>query len=206
MYPKFNPQHKKAIVVHGIYQSAVITEKKFADGCIHVVYGGTFDSKKGGALAAAGVGRYLSKEYVVHICGFGSEADKEKVLEVINEVNKTSESQTIFEGQLNGDDYAKFIQKCHIGLSTQNPFGAFNDTSFPSKILVYLSNGLDVVTINIPVVKTSSVSDYLYFYDKQTSKSIAEAIKNVRIGELQYSDILKSLDKQFVDNIGKLLA
>lgn len=205
MDSKFNLQKKKSVVVHGVYKPVNITEPKFSDGRIHVVYGGTFDSQKGGALAAAGIGKFLSKEYVVHICGFGNEADKAKVLQVIDEVNKTSESHTVFEGQLNGEEYAKFIQKCHIGLSTQNPSGAFNDTSFPSKILVYMANGLDVVTINIPVVKTSAVGDYLHFYDEQTSESIAEAVKNVKIGNLRFSEILKAIDAKFVNDIRELL-
>ena len=49
----------------------------------------------------------------------------------------------------------KFIQKCQIGLCTQNIDAAFNTTSFPSKILSYMSNGLEVVGVNIAAIKNS---------------------------------------------------
>ncbi len=68
-----------------------------------------------------------------------------------------------------------------------------------------MANGLDVVTINIPVVKTSAVGDYLHFYDEQTSESIAEAVKNVKIGNLRFSEILKAIDAKFVNDIRELL-
>lgn len=205
MNDKLNVNDKPYVVVHGVYKSQIISESKFSDGRIHVVYGGTFDPEKGGALAAAGIGRHLPKNYVVHICGFGSDVDKQNIQELIQQVNKTSDSKTIFEGQLKGLDYEKFIQKCHIGLSTQNPAGAFNDTSFPSKILVYMANGLDVVTINIPAVKTSSVSEFLNFYEIQDSQSIANAVLKVKVGERDYSDLLNYIDSKFENEIKALL-
>ncbi len=205
MNTKFNLNHKKFIIVHGVYKQVTISEQKFQDGRIHVVYGGTFDPQKGGALAAAGIGRYLNEKYAIHICGFGSETDKAKIINIINDVNRHSESKTYFEGYLSGEQYAKFIQKCHVGLSTQNPSGAFNETSFPSKILVYMANGLDVVTVDIPVVRTSLVSNYLYFYKEQTSKSIADTIMNVKIGTQQHNKMLNVIDQQFVNEIKKIL-
>ena len=120
-------------------------------------------------------------------------------------MNRHSESKTYFAGYLSGEQYAKFIQKCHVGLSTQNPSGAFNETSFPSKILVYMANGLDVVTVDIPVVRTSLVSNYLYFYKEQTSKSIADTIMNVKIGTQQHNKMLNVIDQQFVNEIKKIL-
>lgn len=110
-----------------------------------------------------------------------------------------------FEGELKGDDYKHFIQKCHIGLSTQDPTAAFNATSFPSKILVYLSNGLRVVSIRIPVVEHSAIADCLCFYDEQSPKMIANAIMESVKADIDGKDILKKLDILFVKDLKGML-
>lgn len=198
MNEKFNVSGKPFAIVHGVYKSEEIQENKFKDGKIHVVYGGTFDPEKGGALVAAEIGRYLPENYVVHICGFGSEADTNRIKQIVNDVNQSSKSETRFEGLLRGDDYTRFIQKCHIGLSTQNPTAAFNDTSFPSKILVYLANGLKVVSIRIPVVETCAVVDAVCFYDVQSPDKIAESVQNLSLDMKESSlSLLNKVDKDF---------
>ena len=70
-----------------------------------------------------------------------------------------------------------FIQKCDIGLSSQNPDGQYNTTSFPSKVLMYLSNGLSVVSIDIPVLRDSKVTKCIFYAKSKEGKDIAEALK-----------------------------
>ena len=206
MNNKFNPSRKPFAIVHGIYKIEEKLEKKFSDGKIHVVYGGTFDPKKGGALVAAEVGRFLPENYVVHICGFGSEADIDRIKTMILDTNANSYSETRFEGLLRGEDYTRFIQKCHTGLSTQNPTAAFNDTSFPSKILVYLANGLKVVSIRIPVVESCAVVDEISFYDVQSPDKIAEAIQHVTLETAETpSMLLDKVDSDFSKSLEALL-
>ena len=204
MNNRFNPLGKPFAIVHGIYKAEDKLEEKYSDGKIHVVYGGTFDPKKGGALVAAEIGRYLPENYVVHICGFGSEADINRIKALIVDVNANSASETRFEGLLRGEDYTHFIQRCHIGLSTQNPTAAFNDTSFPSKILVYLVNGLRVVSIRIPVVESCAVVEEVSFYDIQAPEKIAEAI--LRISLDTDGTPLRLLDKVDLDFLKSLAA
>ncbi len=52
-----------------------------------------------------------------------------------------------YDGAFYVKKYYEFLQKCHIGLSTQNPYEPFNNSSFPSKVLVYMANGLRVVSV-----------------------------------------------------------
>lgn len=205
MNKKFNAIGKPFAIVHGVYKTEDILEDKFNDGKIHVVYGGTFDPQKGGAMAAAECGRYLPENYVVHICGFGSDADISKIKNLINDVNHTSKSETRFEGLLRGEYYTRFIQKCHIGLSTQNPSEAFNDTSFPSKILVYLANGLDVISVRIPVVSTCSVVEAIDFYNYQTPIEIAQAILAAGQKHLDKNGLLHRADCEFTKALNNLL-
>ena len=202
---KFNIKGKPFVVVHGVYSVAPKLIGKFQDGKIHVVYGGTFDPNKGGA-AAATTAAYLPDNYCVHICGFGTHADTELICHIIEETNKKGGATVTFEGLLYGEDYTRFIQQCHIGLSTQNPAATFNGTSFPSKILVYLSNGLSVVSIRIPAIATSAVADAVRFYDEQTPQKIAEAIMQVPTdNSFSPAALLQRHDRLFGDNLKNML-
>lgn len=198
---KINAMHKPSLVIHGVYTAESNAEAKFSDGKIHVVYGGTLDPNKGGAVAATAT-EFLPENYHVHICGFG---DPSQIILIVDQVQKKSKAKITFEGELKCDDYKRFIQKCHIGLSTQNPDAAFNATSFPSKILVYLSNGLKVVSIRIPAIEQSAVASCLFFYDKQTPHDIAEAIIRASESDNNPSILLDTLDKMFSNDMTILL-
>jgi len=111
-----------------------------------------------------------------------------------------------YEGVLSGDDYIRFLQRCDIGLSTQNPEAEFNDTSFPSKILSYLSNGLRVVTVKIPVVEMSAIGDLCTYYEKQDPKEIADAILYAgRERDVDCRKRIRDLSVEFENEILKLL-
>ena len=99
-----------------------------------------------------------------------------------------------------------FLQKCDIGLSLQNPEASFNMTSFPSKILSYLSNGLRVVSIRIPAIEQSSVGDLLYFYDIQTPEAIANRIKSIEMNcPYDSRKRIKSLREQLKVDLERLV-
>lgn len=202
---KFNTIEKPSVIVHGVYSVTPKIAEKFKDGKIHVVYGGTFDPNKGGA-AAVDAAEYLPKNYHIHICGFGTQSDTEFVRNKIEMANKKGAAIVSFEGLLYGENYTRFIQQCHIGLSTQNPLAAFNGTSFPSKILVYLSNGLYVVSIRIPAIVRSTVASAIKFYDEQSPQKIAEAIMQIRMDEnFSPKVLLQENDRQFKDSILKMM-
>lgn len=204
---KVNNGKKPSAIIYGTYQVEEERDKKlFSDGKIHCVYAGTFDPRKGGAIAAVKAAQYLDENYHMHIIGFGSEEDKINLLAEIERVRKDSKSTVTYDGLFSGEEYIEFIQSCDIGLSTQNPDAAFNDTSFPSKILSYLANGLRVVSIRIPVVETSKIGDMLFYYEKQTPQEIAKAIMSVDMKkEYNSRNRISELDENFTDNITKLL-
>ena len=142
----------------------------------------------------------------MHILGFGSKSDTETMQRLIADVSTRAKATVTYDGLLSGTDYIRFIQSCHIGLSTQNPDAAFNATSFPSKILSYMANGLRVVSIRIPAVETSAIGDVMYYYDKQTPEEIARAIMNVDASELiDMREIIVELDMKFQNDIQKIM-
>lgn len=202
---KVNIGKKPSAIIYGTYQVEEERDKKlFSDEKIHCVYAGTFDPRKG-SVAAVKAAQYLDENYHMHIIGFGSEEDKINLLAEIEKVKKSTKATVTYDGLFSGEEYIEFIQSCDIGLSTQNPNAAFNDTSFPSKILSYLANGLRVVSIRIPVVETSKIGDMLFYYEKQTPQEIAKAIMSVDMKkEYNSRNRISELDKCFTKDILKL--
>lgn len=203
---KVNIDRKPAIIVNGVYNAEPAREKLFLDDKIHVVYAGTLDPRKGGAVAAAAAALYLNDKYHLHILGFGSELDKMFLLGEVARISGKSKCTITFDGCLSGEEYIRFIQSCHIGLSTQDPSAAFNATSFPSKILSYMSNGLRVVSVRIPAIELSQVGKYLHYYDSQTPEAIAKAIMTVDMNDDYDSrEAIKNLDIAFKNQVIELL-
>ncbi len=195
------------IVANGTYQIERQRHCIFDDHKIHCVYAGTFDPIKGGAAAAAAAAEFLSNQYHVHILGFGTQEQTQKLIKEIERINSITECTLTFEGLKKGEEYIQFIQKCHIGLCTQIPDAKYTETSFPSKILVYLANGLRVLSVDISAVEESEVGDLLYYYKEQTPKAIAEAIEKIDVTK-QYDSRarLVKLDRKFEKDLKDLIA
>lgn len=203
---RINNLNKPSTIIHGVYKGEKIISNKFNDGKIHCVYAGTFDSRKGGALLAIKAGEYLGSDYHLHILGFGSKEEVSLVKETIDLVNNKSQATVTFDGLKSGDEYIKFIQSCHIGLSTQNPNAEFNDSSFPSKVLSYMSNGLRVVSIKIKALEKSDINKLLYYYVESSPEEVAKAIMNIDVND-KYDSIayVDSLNKKFIKEMINLL-
>lgn len=195
-----NTEKKPYVISHGTYGVPPLYKEKFGDGLIHCVYAGTFEKAKGGVYNAIKAAEYLDGKYHLHILGTGTAQELSEVEDLISETQKKSNCQITYDGIKLNESFDSFLQMCDVGLSTQNPSGAYNDTSFPSKILTYLCNGLRVVTIGIPAVRTSDVHELLYYYDADTPESIASAIKQIDFNQeydsrafiLQISDRFKN--------------
>lgn len=201
-----NSADKPFTVVHGTYQAEPDRGYRFDDGNIHVVYAGTLDPRKGGAVAAASAAEHLPPNYHVHILGFGSEEQIQEMKALAAAMSAKSAAQITYDGLLSGEDYIRFIQACDIGLSTQNPDAAFNDTSFPSKVLSYMANGLHVVSVRIKAVETSAVGDMITYYDTQTPECIAKAIMSVDMAQPYDSrKRIAELDEQFQKELKQLI-
>lgn len=193
------------IVIHGTYNVEEDYGEKFSDGRIHCVYAGTFDPQKGGVAAAADTAQFLNEKYHIHILGFGSKQDEEMLINQIDEISKKTKCRLTFDGLKTGEEYNRFIQRCDIGLSTQNPDAPFNETSFPSKILSYMANGLRVVTVRIPAIETSYIGNNVYYYEKQQPQDIAETIISIDFNDGYCGrEIVEKLSAVFLSDIDKM--
>lgn len=203
---KVNTEKKPEVIIYGTYHIEKELPKLFSDGKIHCVYAGTLDPRKGGAIASAESALFLNENYHIHILGFGNEKEKAEMLNTIDSISKKLKAKITYDGLLSGEEYIKFIQSCDIGLSTQNPNGKYNDTSFPSKILSYMANGLRVVSVRIPVVEESGIGKCVCYYDEQTPENIAKAIKSIDFSE-EYDSrkTIGVLDKAFICDLKTML-
>lgn len=112
----------------------------------------------------------------MHILGGGSEADVKHIEKAVGKANAQSNGcQVTYEGAKWGREFEEYIQSCHIGLSSQNVDASFNVSSFPSKVFMYLSNGLDVVSVDLPVFE-NSLRDALTLCVDNRPESLADAI------------------------------
>lgn len=202
---KVNTEKKPEVIIYGTYHIEKELPKLFSDGKIHCVYAGTLDPRKGGA-AAVEAALFLNGDYHIHILGFGNEKEKAEMLNIIDDISKKTEAKITYDGLLSGDEFTSFIQSCDIGFSTQSPDAAFNSTSFPSKILTYMVNGLRVVSIRIPAIEKSAVGKFMYYYDEQTPENIAKAIKSIDFSE-EYDSrkAIGMLDKAFICDLKTML-
>lgn len=175
---------KDYLISHGTYRTNPKYSGKFDDGKKHLVYAGSFESVKGGAISAIEAAAFLDDGFVLHILGKGTKEETEAVVKRIEEVSQKTACKIIFDGYKTGNEFDAFIQSCHIGLSTQQPEGKYNASSFPSKILMYMSNGIPVVSVRIPAVDTSAVKDYVFYYDDPTPQRIAEAIVRAPLDQM----------------------
>jgi len=199
----FNSKERDYAVCSGIYKHETRFSQKFDDGKIHVVYAGTLDPSKGGAAAAAAAAE-LPANYHIHILGFGSPQQVEDFKRLVNEIQAKAKATLSYDGVLDGMDFLTFLQKCDIGLSTQIPDAKFNDTSFPSKVLTYLANGLQVVSIDIPAISKSKLAPAIKFYANQNSQDIANAIMSVTDFAPHYT-LLEELGASFESDMANII-
>ncbi|MEG1012460.1 MAG: hypothetical protein RSE54_11405 [Ruthenibacterium sp.] len=197
---------KPYIVANGSYTTEPNRNVSFVDAKVHCVYAGTFDLTKGGAAAAAAAAAFLPENYHVHILGFGTEKQKKNLMEQIEEVKEKCKCTLTYDGLLSGEEYICFLQKCQIGLCTQIPDATYTETSFPSKVLVYMANGLHVLSPRIKAVEESGMGDLIHYYDEQTPQCIANAIEEIDMQQPYDSRTrLQQFDKQFALDLQTLL-
>ncbi len=204
---KVNKEHKPSCIIHGTYQVESDRKISFNDGKIHVIYAGTLDVRKNGAQVTVACAEFLPKNYYVHILGVGSEKEIEDIKKLINEINKKSKATVKYDGTRSGEEYIQYIQKCQIGLATQAMHEKFSNTSFQSKILSYMANGLRVVTVQIPAIEGSAIGQDMYYYKEQRPEVIAKVIMGIDFNDgYDGRKKIKELDRQFKKDLKELLS
>lgn len=200
-----NKNNRPYIILNGIYNPIPDFNERFNDDYKHVVYAGTINKKKGSGQAVS-IAKFLDDSYRIHILGFGIEKEVKELKRNIEISNSVNNCKITYEGTLSGDAYNRFLQKCDIGLCSQNLNEKYNDSSFPSKIFTYLANGLRVVSVELKAVKTSGIGKLLYYSKSDNPKDIADVIKGMDFdSEYDSRLLLSELHKKFVKEFQKLI-
>lgn len=200
---------KAKAVLYGNYTVPVSNNTNFVNegDKIHIVYAGSIDDTKGGALNAARCAELFPENYIVHILGTGNKKQIDKLNKVIDFVNNIQKREAcIYHGVLIGKDYDDFLFKCQIALNPQKE-GDYMNTAFPSKVISYLSHNLRVVSTRIESIEKSKLSHLITFAEDDQPSSIAKAVMAIDFQSTYNSaSEIQKLNNEFVVNIKKILA
>ena len=201
---------KDKIISYGRYEMPKLHEMKKHDERIRLIYAGVIEQERKGAFLAVEAMNYLCDEYELYICGFGSEENIELLQKQIEQINnKLKRNAVVYLGYKSGEEYERILQDCDIALSTHvyddnNMSSA--DHTFPSKLLVYLGNGLRIVAQRLQVLERSQISDLIYFYEHPTAHEVAKTIMKINFNEsYDGRNRIKELDDDFKRNLKSLL-
>lgn len=205
IYNLIGKPNKPYCVFNGRYDVLSRTKFPFDDGKIHIVYAGSICYNLV-AFTSVEIAKYLSDKYIIHIIGWGLEEDLTLLESKINEVNRTSNCKVYYNGMFSGNELNEFLQKCHIGISPQRTDETFSNACFPSKISLYLSNGLRVVSSYSKAVEESMLGSLVDFSSSSEPSEFAHKIQSIDINdEFNSIKIIKELDIKFYDDLLNLM-
>ena len=195
---KLEINKEKYVVSYGVCDIPENHSQRFDDGKIHIVYAGTIEQRKQGALTAVETSRFLPDNYFMHIIGFGSNENIEFLKQKINDVNNSCGYRKVeYNGYYTGDELDDFLFKCHIGLSSNVMRPNFANNSFPSKVITYMCHDLSVVLGYAEAFYDVEISQKWSFYMNFEPQEIATAIANTVIAPKgYYTDLIVKMDKE----------
>jgi hypothetical protein len=208
-------ENKPAVISYGSYREFDKT-KQLEDGKIHVVYSGVIENLRRAAKLVANTAMFLSKDYVIHIAGYGTEKNLKEFNILCNKINKTKGYEAIiFHGLLLGDDLDKLLDTCKIALNchTYKKEDLWKSKfSFPSKIPLNMGHDLYLVSHNMQIISDSPFAQFITFFSEFSPKAVADSImacvdKIKNIGtDYTPKHLIKKLDEDFVKDIKSLFA
>lgn len=194
------------VVIYGAGIFPPRTAERFDDGKIHVVYSGTIEGKKMGAMTAVESAKYLTPNYKLHISGFGNNNSVTLLQKRISEINEElGEERIKYEGFLSEEDMHKLMFSCHIGLSPNVLRANFANSTFPSKVVTYMCHDLAVV-ISYATAYDFPISNGWVFYREQKPEVIAKAVMEAKVLPIGfYRPAIKEMNNNVVSFFSNLL-
>lgn len=191
-------QSKEKVILYGAYKVNHDKEiySSFDDRTyIHLVYAGGIERIRRGAFISIDILEYLPDNYFLNIVGFGEDKDINCLKECIN--SSSVKNRIKFHGEMKGKEFLTFLNQCDVGLNPQL-IGNYMDTAFPSKILTYLSAGLNVISSKVDSIYCSKLKDEIFFYDK------IEDVVNFKIHKVD-SLVVSNLHKKFKKELSNII-
>lgn len=193
------------VTLYGPYMREILSHQDIESIIIRLLYVGKI-SKDKGIERTIELANYLNDQFEIRIIGYCESYDEEILMSKISESNRTNTCKIIFDGVKHGAEYTEYVQSCELGLVLQNMDASFNANSFPSKILSFISNGLEVLAPNIPTIATSPFASSLYLYHDESAQEIAKIVKGIDFSQRRcHPQILDALKTEFYKDFGALI-
>lgn len=196
------------VVLYGAYAIPPTLATPEHDGLIHLVYAGTIDLERNDAFRAVEAASYLTGGYMMHIIGFGQADAVEALVARCREISENGMGCPVrYEGVRTGTEYVRYMQHCHIGLCPRATGAAYLHSSFPSKVLSYLSLGLRVISSQNRAIERSRIADRITFYATDDPAQIAAAVHSIDPNDgFSAASAIHALHAEFVRDLARLLA
>lgn len=194
---EINIKKKPQVIVNGVYKNEKrISDKEIQSGSdtLKLVYAGSLEPQKGINIIMDIV-EHLDEDIETRIIGFGSEDDVKYVTNRISALN-LSGKEIKFDGTKTGKDYREYLQQCDIGLCVQDDTDIFNRYEFPSKVISYMANGLNVITNDLIQIKTCELADYINIV---VSRDAAEMASYINKRLFKFIDAHEAIEKANID-------
>lgn len=199
-----NVYTKPFTIINGVYKMNTKGNIRPNRDVIRVLYAGSLEKQKGVDYVIKSA-EFLDENYELRIIGFGTNRDIERVNSLISVTKTKSKCRIYYDGLFKGDEYINYIQNCDIGMCIQDPKDIFNKYEFPSKILSYMSNGLNVVANRLEQIENSEIYDHITICDGIEADKIAKCIKNTKVNDKLINNLFDELDRDFKNNLYNLI-
>jgi hypothetical protein len=200
---RFDPENKRSAMIYGEY-SFHGSEKSFQHKAL---YAGSLNDVKSGAGLALAAAPYLPADYSLSFLTYGKPQECENFKTIFQNIQQQSKCElSLSTTPLLGNEFIDFLKQFQVGLAVQKDNNLVNSSSFPSKILAYLSCNLHVVTSPIPSVLASPIASELFVCPDEKPETIALKIQEACSAPASdYSALFASLNQSFESELVRLL-
>lgn len=204
------PPQKPTVISYGSYKARSADQRVY-DGKTHVIYTGVIENLRGAGKLVANTARYLTRDFVIHIAGYGADECMDEFGKLCDEINSTLGYEAlIFHGLLIGRAFDDLLDRCHIainGHTYSNEDLWKSKFSFPSKIPLNMCHGLYLVSHDMPLISNSEFSRFTVFFSEflpdHVAKAIIECAGAIGGGASDQTpkDLMREMDEAFVGNV-----
>lgn len=169
---------RPTLCFYGTINDKVVIEKKQFDK-LHILMAGTLEKDTGAELLISAIEKLKSrnnewaKNITFEITGKGESLEKLKKVSV-----EAEWPRVIVHGRLTNKEYKKVLDRCQVGLSLKLVRGPLADTTFPSKVVEFTSNGLFVVSTDISDVR-HLMGEGAFYLTQNSPDQLIEILHNV---------------------------
>lgn len=192
---------------YGIVDVKVTGEHEKSFDHINIIFSGTLNESTGAERLIAAIKIIQEKKplwagkIAFHICGMGSSLDAFRLVESAGGYPKVC-----VYGRLDNLEYSEKLYAANVGLSLKPVNGIYSNTTFPSKVVEYISNKLFVVTTDISDVKCILGEHGAYYLNGNSPEELISCFEYIVLNSSQLSETVQVgyetlCNKMLLDNV-----